>query len=344
MSADPIARAQRRAEHARWRRRFVEFCLSSGGADAVVRQTRHSRRPEGARAPPHADPARCLHAGEPRELDDARRRSLRRSRKFHLSARADRRGLQHAAPARENHVHRLPRGNEVRVARHARTRACRPTRWPCFPMSRSCTYAVAGKGDPRFDGSGCRSKAADARRATSASGSARTTARPKRWRKKDANSMKRGHRHHHHDRRQRPVRGVLHLSGGDGGEAGLRRHAADGRTLHAGVLRLGFPESDLSGRACGTRSRSGMPSTLATLAIAFPLALVGHRYDFFGKPALGVLVLAPMILPPFVGAVGREADARRERRVQRAAHRHRPDGRRRCPTTGWRTGASRASC
>lgn len=48
----------------------------------------------------------------------------------------------------------------------------------------------------------------------------------------------------------------------------------------------------------------GIVSTLATLAIAFPLALVGHRYDFFGKPVLGVLVLAPMILPPFVGAVG----------------------------------------
>jgi iron(III) transport system permease protein len=48
----------------------------------------------------------------------------------------------------------------------------------------------------------------------------------------------------------------------------------------------------------------GAASTLAALAIAFPLALVGHRYDFSGKPALGVLVLVPMILPPFVGAVG----------------------------------------
>ncbi len=48
----------------------------------------------------------------------------------------------------------------------------------------------------------------------------------------------------------------------------------------------------------------GIASTLVTLAIAFPLALIGHRYDFFGKPVLGVLVLAPMILPPFVGAVG----------------------------------------
>ena len=48
----------------------------------------------------------------------------------------------------------------------------------------------------------------------------------------------------------------------------------------------------------------GIMSTVVTLAIAFPLALVGHRYNFFGKPLLGVLVLVPMILPPFVGAVG----------------------------------------
>ncbi len=48
----------------------------------------------------------------------------------------------------------------------------------------------------------------------------------------------------------------------------------------------------------------GVTSTLATLLIAFPLALIGHRYDFLGKKALAVLVLAPLILPPFVGAVG----------------------------------------
>ncbi|MGJ8634844.1 MAG: ABC transporter permease [Luteolibacter sp.] len=48
----------------------------------------------------------------------------------------------------------------------------------------------------------------------------------------------------------------------------------------------------------------GVFSTLLTLAVAFPLALVGHRYDFVGKKFLGVLLLAPLILPPFVGAVG----------------------------------------
>jgi iron(III) transport system permease protein len=48
----------------------------------------------------------------------------------------------------------------------------------------------------------------------------------------------------------------------------------------------------------------GAVSTAVTLLIAFPLALVGHRWDFTGKSVLGVLVLAPLILPPFVGAVG----------------------------------------
>jgi iron(III) transport system permease protein len=48
----------------------------------------------------------------------------------------------------------------------------------------------------------------------------------------------------------------------------------------------------------------GLTSTLVTLLIAMPLALVGHRYEFFGKQLLSALVLAPMILPPFVGAVG----------------------------------------
>jgi iron(III) transport system permease protein len=48
----------------------------------------------------------------------------------------------------------------------------------------------------------------------------------------------------------------------------------------------------------------GLASTIATLLIALPLAMIGHRYDFHGKRVLGVLVLAPLILPPFVGAVG----------------------------------------
>ncbi len=45
-------------------------------------------------------------------------------------------------------------------------------------------------------------------------------------------------------------------------------------------------------------------STLATLAIALPLAFVSDRFDFPGKKFLSGLLLVPLILPPFVGAIG----------------------------------------
>lgn len=48
----------------------------------------------------------------------------------------------------------------------------------------------------------------------------------------------------------------------------------------------------------------GVASTVATLAIAFPLALLSHRYDFTGRTLLGMLILVPLVLPPFVGAIG----------------------------------------
>jgi len=45
-------------------------------------------------------------------------------------------------------------------------------------------------------------------------------------------------------------------------------------------------------------------STLATMAIALPLAFLTDRFDFPGKKLLSALLLVPMILPPFVGAIG----------------------------------------
>lgn len=44
-------------------------------------------------------------------------------------------------------------------------------------------------------------------------------------------------------------------------------------------------------------------TTLAFL-LAVPMAFIADRFDFPGKVALGSLVLIPMILPPFVGAIG----------------------------------------
>ncbi len=45
-------------------------------------------------------------------------------------------------------------------------------------------------------------------------------------------------------------------------------------------------------------------STLAAFALAMPLAWLGDRYEFAGKKTLSAMLLAPMILPPFVGAIG----------------------------------------
>ena len=48
----------------------------------------------------------------------------------------------------------------------------------------------------------------------------------------------------------------------------------------------------------------GIFSTIGSLVIAFPLALASHRWIFPGKKLLSILILAPLVLPPFVGAVG----------------------------------------
>ena len=44
--------------------------------------------------------------------------------------------------------------------------------------------------------------------------------------------------------------------------------------------------------------------TLASLAIALPVAWIIARHSFAGKSLLGAALLIPLILPPFVGAVG----------------------------------------
>lgn len=48
----------------------------------------------------------------------------------------------------------------------------------------------------------------------------------------------------------------------------------------------------------------GFFSTLGSLLLGLPLALVFTRYDFPGKSLLNSLLLLPMIIPPFVGAIG----------------------------------------
>jgi len=44
--------------------------------------------------------------------------------------------------------------------------------------------------------------------------------------------------------------------------------------------------------------------TVLCMCIAVPLARLGNRYDFVGKKVVSGLLLVPLILPPFVGAIG----------------------------------------
>ena len=60
------------------------------------------------------------------------------------------------------------------------------------------------------------------------------------------------------------------------------------------VLRDGLLNAFLI--ACGTTS--------IAVCIALPLAMLSARTTFPGKPLLSTLILAPLILPPFVGAIG----------------------------------------
>lgn len=48
----------------------------------------------------------------------------------------------------------------------------------------------------------------------------------------------------------------------------------------------------------------GLFTTLLALAIAVPLALLSNKWNFPGKGLLNSLILVPLILPPFVGALG----------------------------------------
>jgi iron(III) transport system permease protein len=48
----------------------------------------------------------------------------------------------------------------------------------------------------------------------------------------------------------------------------------------------------------------GLGTTLLATVIALPLAWIANRFRFPFKSTLTALLLVPMILPPFVGAIG----------------------------------------
>jgi iron(III) transport system permease protein len=45
-------------------------------------------------------------------------------------------------------------------------------------------------------------------------------------------------------------------------------------------------------------------TTLVALGLALPLAVLNSRYEFHGRAVFASLLLVPMVLPPFVGAIG----------------------------------------
>src|SRR5437016_5412103 len=70
-----------------------------------------------------------------------------------------------------------------------------------------------------------------------------------------------------------------------------------------GYLRAIFLDADLR-RGLLNSAAIAVGVTLLCMAISVPLALLSVKYDFAGKGFVTSLLLVPLILPPFVGALG----------------------------------------
>jgi iron(III) transport system permease protein len=77
---------------------------------------------------------------------------------------------------------------------------------------------------------------------------------------------------------------------------------ADGRLTFAYLIALLSDPTYLTG-LCHSFFLACATTTMA-IVIALPLAFVADRFRFPGKTFFGALILVPMILPPFVGAIG----------------------------------------
>lgn len=62
--------------------------------------------------------------------------------------------------------------------------------------------------------------------------------------------------------------------------------------------------NDLQTAAIYNSVKIGIATTLLATAVALPLALFSTRFEFRGKGILSGLLLIPMVMPPFVGAIG----------------------------------------
>jgi len=50
--------------------------------------------------------------------------------------------------------------------------------------------------------------------------------------------------------------------------------------------------------------RMGVFTTIGCFLLSMPLAILANKYDFFGKKLVSSALLLPLVLPPFVGAIG----------------------------------------
>ncbi|MCL1887766.1 MAG: iron ABC transporter permease [Kiritimatiellaeota bacterium] len=67
---------------------------------------------------------------------------------------------------------------------------------------------------------------------------------------------------------------------------------------------LGVFQNSLYAEGLFNSLRIALGTTSLAALIALPLAWLSHKFDFRGKGLLNALVLVPLILPPFVGAIG----------------------------------------
>ncbi len=73
--------------------------------------------------------------------------------------------------------------------------------------------------------------------------------------------------------------------------------------LDWGLMREVF-RNPIHTTAMGNSFRVAFVTTFFVFLLALPAALVAHRYEFPLKKSVGTLMLLPMVLPPFVGALG----------------------------------------
>lgn len=68
-------------------------------------------------------------------------------------------------------------------------------------------------------------------------------------------------------------------------------------------FRLLFDNS-LQTEAIWNSVKIGIATTIFTTVVALPLAMINTRYNYPGKTLISGLLLVPMVMPPFVGAIG----------------------------------------